>query len=99
MNTLSYQQPEGARWQRPMPTFLIDGEDLLLTLLGDSDLGVAGAGATAPGVAGFLATGRTIFHSIPDGNECRQVLLDMDLGDSCGSFITAAVRRSGQIVT
>jgi hypothetical protein len=99
MNTLAYQETGGAGWPRPMPTFLVDGEDLVRRLLGAGNLGVAGIGATVPNVNAFLAVGKTVFHQVPDQQACRQGVLDLDLGDNCGAFVTATVSRSAQTIT
>jgi len=99
MNLLTYQEKGNSRWRRPMPTFLVDGQDLVSMLLGDLDLHVAGVGVAGPTANHLLFPGTTIYHRVPRWRSYRQSVLDVDVGDYCGGFVMANVKRSGDTIT
>jgi len=94
MNTLAYEEIGDHRLAYPMPTFLVDGEDLVLKLLGDRILAFPGVGAVPANTNTFLAPATTVFHKIREGSKCRQVVLVISVGDAYGGSITASVERS-----
>src|SRR5439155_517243 len=88
-----------SHWQRPMPTFLVDGHDLVSMLLGDRDLGVAGVGVNGLSPNALLFPGTTVYHRVPRWRSSRQSVLDVDVGDFCGGFVMAKVKRSRDTIT
>jgi hypothetical protein len=99
MNTLAYREIGNRRWPQPLPTFLVDGQDLVDKLLGDRDLGVPGIGAVSADTNTFLFPGTTVFHKIRVGRKCRQVILTIWLGDAWGGVVKALVKRSRDTIT
>ena len=98
MNTLTYSGQGHARWRVRMPTFLVDGEDLIdkLGVAGLALAGIAGVGLVPEETFQYPTV--RVFHEVPEGTECRQVILDVHLGDTWGDFVTAVVsRRAGTI--
>jgi hypothetical protein len=99
MNTLAYKQTGNSRWQRLMPTFLVDGQDLVSMLLGDRELKVAGVGVSGLNPNTLLFPGTYVYHRVHRWTTSRQCVLDVDLGDCCGGFVSANVKRSRDTIT
>ena len=100
MNILTYSETGDARWHVPMPTFLVDGEDIVHRLLGTDQRAFAGiAGVGIVSMSAFQYPTPTVFSTVPEGAACRQVILHVHLGDWLGDFVTATVHRRVGTVT
>src|SRR5260370_27646936 len=99
MNTLAYEQTGNSWCQRPMPTFLVDGQDLVSMLFSDRELKVAGVGLNGLHPNILLFPGTHVYHSVHRWTTFRQCILDVDIGDYCGGFVSANVKRSGDRIT
>ncbi len=82
-----------------MPTFLVDGQDLVSMLVGDRELQVAGVGVSGLNPNTLLFLGTYVYHRVHRWTTSRQCVLDVDVGDYCGGFVSANVKRSRDTIT
>ena len=91
VNTIEYSETGNACWQNPLPTFLIDGQDIAewleVTWLAGNGVSAIGVDATHP----FIYPGPSIFNQVQVGNSAREFALSIDFGDCVGAFATVLV--------
>lgn len=99
MNELAYCHHGNQSWRTPLPTWLIDGRDLLawLGLPATSNDDVRGIG-TVP-IDAYLYPTPHVLHLVSPGETARQHLLDICLADGMYSFVTVQVEVTAHAVS
>jgi hypothetical protein len=101
-NLLAYAETGESTWDVPAPTFLVDGKDLVRHLLGNlmqlqSRWRIAGIGVASANTD--LLPTLPVFDQMPEGSECRRVVLHFHNHDAWLPFVSVDVRRSSRIIT
>ncbi len=98
MNELAYCHHGDQGWHTPLPTWLIDGCDLLawLGLRAIHSDDVRGIG-TVP-IDAYLYPTPHILHLVSSGETARQHLLDICMADGMYSFVTVKVEATADTI-
>lgn len=98
MNRLEYAPHGNDCWQVAMPTFRVDGVDLVelldLTWLAENKVAGVGVSVTHP----FIYPEASVFNRVAEQASARQIVLWVHLGDTVGAFVAVSVHLDNDLV-